>query len=81
MCFFFLAVHCSECILFVEDFSVTKIPVSNGQRFYVSSPKVVAGVKGSSGNLTTVVQEEKTGAKDRFRRLMKDLVIGEIKPK
>lgn len=87
-----MAFHCTDCILFVEDFSVTRIPSSNGRKFYVSSPRPSASGnrgslsnlsvnKGSLGNLTTAVQEEKTGAKDRFRRLMKDLVIGEIKPK
>lgn len=76
----------------MEDFNVSRIPSSNGRKFYVSSPRPsasgnrgsstnLASNKGSLGNLTTAVQEERTGAKDRFRRLMKDLTIGEIKPK
>lgn len=85
-------VHCTDCILFVEDFTVSKVPTSNGRKFYVSSPRSSAsGQRGSSGNLSAnkgsvgnlaaAVQEERTGTKDKLRRLMKDLVIGEVKPK
>ncbi|KAK6635197.1 hypothetical protein RUM44_000448 [Polyplax serrata] len=86
-----MAFHCTDCILFVEDFRITTAPPSNGRKFYVSSPRATASGargstsnlsnKGSSGNLAAAIQEEKTGAKDRFRRLMKDLVIGEVQPK
>lgn len=34
----FIAVLGQECIVFVEDFSVTKTPSSNGKKFFISSP-------------------------------------------
>nr|CAD7396670.1 unnamed protein product [Timema poppensis] len=75
---------CSDCILFVDDFVPSKIPSSNGRKFYISSPRVnlaSSGARGSTTNLTSVGTEEKHRAKDRLRRLMKDLVIGETKPR
>nr|CAD7258867.1 unnamed protein product [Timema shepardi] len=77
-------VLCSDCILFVDDFVPSKIPSSNGRKFYISSPRVnlaSSGARGSTTNLTSVGTEEKHRAKDRLRRLMKDLVIGETKPR
>nr|CAD7432286.1 unnamed protein product [Timema monikensis] len=79
-----MAFLCSDCILFVDDFVPSKIPSSNGRKFYISSPRVnlaSSGARGSTTNLTSVGTEEKHRAKDRLRRLMKDLVIGETKPR
>jgi len=80
----FFAVLCSDCILFVEDFTLSKVPSSNGRKFYISSPRSntsAISARGSVSNLTSVGLEEKQRTTDRLRRLMKDLVLGETKPK
>lgn len=79
-----LAFLCSDCILFVEDFTLSKVPSSNGRKFYISSPRSntsAISARGSVSNLTSVGLEEKQRTTDRLRRLMKDLVLGETKPK
>ncbi|XP_063221643.1 WD repeat-containing protein 11-like [Bacillus rossius redtenbacheri] len=79
-----MAFLCSDCILFVDDFMPSKIPSSNGRKFYISSPRIqpsVGSSRGSMSNLTSVGLEEKHRTKDRLRRLMKDLVVGETKPR
>ncbi|XP_067012842.2 WD repeat-containing protein 11 [Anabrus simplex] len=79
-----MAFMCSDCILFVDDFTLTKVPSSNGRKFYISSPRSnpsVSSARGSVTNLTSVGLEEKQRTRDRLRRLMKDLVVGETKPK
>lgn len=80
----FFAVLCSDCILFVDDFTLSKVPSSNGRKFYISSPRLntsASSARGSVSNLTSVGLEEKQRTTDRLRRLMKDLVLGETKPK
>lgn len=98
---------CSDCILFIDDFTLNKVPSSNGRKFYISTPRTStniggSGSVGSGGNLSNsgnslssglsatgsvpnlaaaVGLEEKQRARDRLRRLMKDLVLGETKPK
>jgi hypothetical protein len=80
----FFVVLCSDCILFVDDFTLSKVPSSNGRKFYISSPRSnlsASSARGSVSNLTSVGLEEKQRTGDRLRRLMKDLVVGETKPK
>jgi hypothetical protein len=80
----FRAVLCSDCLLFVDDFTLGKVPSSNGRKFYISSPRSnpsASSARGSVSNLTSVGLEEKQRTRDRLRRLMKDLVVGETKPK
>lgn len=79
-----LAFLCSDCLLFVDDFTLSKVPSSNGRKFYISSPRSnpsASSARGSVSNLTSVGLEEKQRTRDRLRRLMKDLVVGETKPK
>ncbi|PSN34557.1 WD repeat-containing protein 11 [Blattella germanica] len=74
----------TDCILFIDDFTLSKVPSSNGRKFYISSPRSnpsANSARGSVSNLTTVGLEEKQRTRDRLRRLMKDLVVGETKPK
>lgn len=77
-----LSVLCGGCVLFVEDFSLSKCPSSNGRKFYVSAPRSSPGKvanslpsSASSNSLT----DERTST--RLRRKMRDLVVGEAKPK
>lgn len=60
------AVLCPDGILFVDEFSVGKIPSTNGKKFYISSPRL------NEDNLRT---------RDRLKKLMRGLVVGENKPK
>ncbi|XP_065217428.1 WD repeat-containing protein 11-like [Planococcus citri] len=61
-----LAFLCPDCILFVDEFSVSKIPSTNGRKFYISSPRLT---------------EENLRTRDRLKKLMRGLVVGENKPK
>ncbi|XP_047483248.1 WD repeat-containing protein 11-like [Penaeus chinensis] len=77
-----MAFLCGGCVLFVEDFSLSKCPSSNGRKFYVSAPRSSPGKvanslpsSASSNSLT----DERTST--RLRRKMRDLVVGEAKPK
>jgi WD repeat-containing protein 11 len=69
-----LLVLCQECILFVDDFSVAKAPSSNGRKFYISQGISSHASGGQSSN------EKKSGG-EGLRKMVKDLVIGEVKPK
>ncbi|XP_046385283.1 WD repeat-containing protein 11-like [Ischnura elegans] len=79
-----IAFLCQDCILFVDDFTPLRVPSSNGRKFYISSPRAVQQqqqqLANNNPNLTTCA-EEKQGTRDRLRRLMRDLVVGETKPR
>lgn len=62
------SVLCPDCILFVDDFNVGKIPSTNGRKYYISSPR------GSD-------IEDNLRTRDHLKRLMKGLVVGETKPR
>uniref|UniRef100_A0A146LNG3 WD repeat-containing protein 11 n=1 Tax=Lygus hesperus TaxID=30085 RepID=A0A146LNG3_LYGHE len=64
-----IAFLCPDCILFLDNFTTRKIPSSNGRKFYVSSPRLDS------------TSEENLKGRDRLKRLMKGLVVGETKPK
>uniref|UniRef100_A0A8D8RS64 WD repeat-containing protein 11 n=2 Tax=Cacopsylla melanoneura TaxID=428564 RepID=A0A8D8RS64_9HEMI len=63
-----LAFQCPDCILFIDDFSVSRIPSSNGRKFYISSPRMSE-------------PDEGVKSKDRLKRLMRGLTVGEMKPR
>uniref|UniRef100_A0A1B6I9I5 WD repeat-containing protein 11 n=1 Tax=Homalodisca liturata TaxID=320908 RepID=A0A1B6I9I5_9HEMI len=63
-----IAFMCMDCILFLDDFNPNKIPSSNGRKFYISSPRM-----GES--------EDINRARERLKKLMKGLVIGDSKPR
>ncbi|BET01493.1 WD repeat domain 11 [Nesidiocoris tenuis] len=64
-----IAFLCPDCILFLDNFQTRKIPSSNGTKFYISSPRLDSA------------SEENLKGRDRLKRLMKGLVVGETKPK
>lgn len=66
--FLFLTVMCTDCLLFLDDFNPNKIPSSNGRKCYISSSRVSE-------------MEDNSRTRDRLKRLMKGLVIGESKPR
>lgn len=59
-------VLCPDCILFVDEFSVSKAPSTNGRKFYISSPRLA---------------EENLRTRDRLKKLMRGLVVGENIPR
>lgn len=59
---------CTDCILFLDDLNPNKIPSSNGRKFYISSPPMREF-------------EDNIRARDRLKKLMKGLVIGDSKPR
>lgn len=61
-----LAFLCPDCILFVDEFSVSKAPSTNGRKFYISSPRLA---------------EENLRTRDRLKKLMRGLVVGENIPR
>ena len=52
--------------MFVDEFSVGKIPSTNGHKFYISSPRI---------------SEDIIRTRDRLKKLMRGLVVGENKPR
>ncbi|XP_073998789.1 WD repeat-containing protein 11-like isoform X2 [Rhodnius prolixus] len=64
-----IAFLCPDCILFVDDFQIGKIPSTNGRKFYISSPRLDS------------TSEDSLKGRDRLKRLMKGLVVGETRPK
>ncbi|CAL4100716.1 unnamed protein product, partial [Meganyctiphanes norvegica] len=71
---------CGNCVLFVEDFSLSKCPSSNGRKFYVSTPRSSPGRSGSVSLPSSNSIDEQEGTSNRIKRKMKELV-GEQKPK
>ncbi|XP_066990609.1 WD repeat-containing protein 11-like isoform X1 [Macrobrachium rosenbergii] len=70
------------CVLFVEDFSLNKCPSSNGRKFYVSTPRTSPGRISSSipssASSNSLTDER---ASSKIRRKMREMVVGEVKPK
>lgn len=64
-----IAFLCHDCILFVDDFKIGKIPSTNGRKYYISTPKLDSSF------------EENIRGRDRLKKLMKGLVVAETKPK
>ncbi|XP_014255055.1 WD repeat-containing protein 11-like [Cimex lectularius] len=62
-----IAFLCPDCVLFIDDFQVGKIPASNGRKFYISHPEPLT--------------DDVIKGRDRLKKLMKGLVVGETKPK
>lgn len=58
----------------MDDFSISKVPTSNGRKFYISQG-ISSQASGNSSN------EKKSGGSEGLRKMVKDLVIGEVKPK
>lgn len=64
-----------DCIIFVDDFSVTKVPSSNGKKFYISSPS--AQGSGRSSNSDSL---DKKSSRNLAKRMSK-VLVGESKVK
>ncbi|XP_078310578.1 WD repeat-containing protein 11-like [Crassostrea virginica] len=62
----------SDCIVFIDDFSVTKTPSSNGKKFFISSPSSAATNLKTEGSTSSV--EKKASSKNLAERMSKILV-------
>ncbi|KAB7494848.1 hypothetical protein Anas_09270 [Armadillidium nasatum] len=71
-----MAFLCQSCILFVDDFNLSKTPSSNGNRFYISSPNQ-SPARGSS---ISGLGDEKERS-NTLRKRVRGLVAGELKAK
>ena len=60
----------------VEDFSLFKIPSSNGRKFYISSPKATTTPSTPSVSLPSTDR-----SRDRLKKLMRDIIVGESAPR
>lgn len=58
----------------MDDFSISKVPSSNGRKFYISQ-----GMNSQAGGSSN--SNEKKSGGEGLRKMVKDLVIGEVKPK
>lgn len=66
-----------DCVLFVDDFSLSKVPSSNGKKFYLSSPS--SQVTGSISHSNSYDKlSEKRASKSAIRR-MSGILVGEGK--
>ncbi|XP_062608661.1 WD repeat-containing protein 11-like isoform X2 [Saccostrea cucullata] len=61
-----------DCIVFIDDFSVTKTPSSNGKKFYISSPSSSASNLKTEGSTSSV--EKRTASRNLAERMSKILV-------
>lgn len=82
LCLYFVDL-CQGCILFIEDFSLNKCPSSNGRKFYVSAPRSSPGRTGSlpSSSSSSSISDDKEKATTIIKRKMRELVVGESRPR
>ncbi|GAB1607865.1 WD repeat-containing protein 11-like isoform X2 [Argonauta hians] len=64
-----------DCIIFVDDFSVTKLPSSNGKKFYISSPSAQGSNRSSNSDTL-----EKKSSRNLAKRVSR-VLVGESKLK
>ncbi|KAL3863810.1 hypothetical protein ACJMK2_005541 [Sinanodonta woodiana] len=64
-----------DCIVFIDDFSVTKVPSSNGKKFYISSPSnQVSKMENSTGSLE---RKSKDSSSRNLAKRMTNILVGE----
>ncbi|OWF51700.1 WD repeat-containing protein 11-like isoform X2 [Mizuhopecten yessoensis] len=61
-----------DCIVFVDDFSITKTPSSNGKKFYISSPSSQASNLKTEGSTSSL--DKKSTSRNLAKRMSKMLV-------
>ncbi|XP_052771962.1 WD repeat-containing protein 11-like [Mya arenaria] len=77
-CFRHMAFLGQDCIVFIDDFSITKTPSSNGKKFYISSP-TAGNAKGDTpvGSL----ERKSTSASRNLAKRMTKILVGEGTPR
>lgn len=67
-----------DCIVFIEDFSITKIPSDNGKKFYICSPtNQASSLKSENSNGS---MEKKSSSKNLAKK-MSSILVGESSSK
>jgi len=64
-----------DCILFVDDFSMSKMPASNGKKYYISTPSGSPG--GMSGSSSSDKLSGNRGSKSTITKRMSNILVGE----
>lgn len=70
-----------DCIIFVNDFTITKTPSSNGKKYYISNPST-QGVwaQGMSRSSSSGSLDRKGSASKNLAKRMSRILVGESKP-
>ncbi|KAK3585480.1 hypothetical protein CHS0354_003328 [Potamilus streckersoni] len=64
-----------DCIVFIDDFSITRVPSSNGKKFYISSPSSQASkMDNSTGSLE---RKSKDSSSRNLAKRMTNILVGE----
>lgn len=67
-----------DCIIFVNDFTITKTPSSNGKKYYISNPSTQGMSRsGSSGSLD---RRGSGSASKNLAKRMSRILVGDTKP-
>ncbi|XP_071090050.1 WD repeat-containing protein 11-like isoform X1 [Haliotis cracherodii] len=66
-----------DCIVFIDDFTITKTPSSNGKKFYIFSPSSQNSSTNQTGNTNSL--ERKSSSKNLAQRMTR-ILVGESKP-
>ncbi|XP_076467443.1 WD repeat-containing protein 11-like [Babylonia areolata] len=65
-----------DCIIFVNDFIITKTPSSNGKKYYISNPST----QGMSRSSSSGSLDRKGSASKTLAKRMSRILVGESKP-
>ncbi|KAK7110591.1 WD repeat-containing protein 11-like [Littorina saxatilis] len=65
-----------DCIIFVNDFIITKTPSSNGKKYYISNPST----QGMSRSSSSGSLDRKGSASKNLAKRMSRILVGESKP-
>ncbi|KAK7498382.1 hypothetical protein BaRGS_00010336, partial [Batillaria attramentaria] len=65
-----------DCIIFVNDFTITKTPSSNGKKYYISNPST----QGMSRSSSSGSLDRKGSASKNLAKRMSRILVGESKP-
>ncbi|XP_050396083.2 WD repeat-containing protein 11 [Patella vulgata] len=69
-----------ECIVFIDDFTITKTPSSNGKKYYISSPSSHGGSTPVSGTNSLDRKLSTSSSSKNLAKRMSRILIGESKP-
>ncbi|XP_053406773.1 WD repeat-containing protein 11-like [Mercenaria mercenaria] len=75
-CFRNMAFLGQDCIVFIDDFSITKTPSSNGKKFYISSPS--GGTK-SDTPVGSLERKQSSSSSRNLAKRMTKILVGEGK--
>lgn len=77
-CFRNMAFLGQDCIVFIDDFTITKTPVSNGKKFYISSPSGGSKVDTAAGGSLEKKSHSSPASRNLAKKMTK-MLVGEGK--